>query len=317
MIRIVFKTVILVILTLFLSCSVTNRNQQLIIFHAGSLSVPFKQIAEAFEKEYPDAEILLEAAGSRESARKISELGKTCDIIASADYTVIEELLIPAHANWFLTFATNEMCIAYLPHSKAGQIINQENWMEILYKDSVLFGRSNPDLDPCGYRTVLTLKLAEKFYSKNGFTDSMLLKDVNYIRPKETDLLGLLESNTIDYIFIYRSVAEQHGLKYLILPDEINLKNPMFDEFYKSVHVEISGKNPGETIIKKGESMIYAATIINYAPNYKMALKFMDFLVDPDKGLKIMHENGQPPFVICPEKYQHSLPEEFKKIIIP
>ena len=30
----------------------------------------------------------------------------------------------------------------------------------------------------------------------------------------------LLETHTIDYIFLYRSVAQQHDLKYLLLPDE-------------------------------------------------------------------------------------------------
>ena len=67
----------------------------LIIFHAGSLSVPMKEISAAFKKENPDVNIMMEAAGSVECARKITELKKPCDIMASADYSVIDKLLNP------------------------------------------------------------------------------------------------------------------------------------------------------------------------------------------------------------------------------
>ena len=58
--------------------------------------------------------------------------------------------------------------------------------------------------------------LAEELRQKHGG---------KYIRPKETDLLALLEAGEIDYLFIYRSVAGQHGLKMILLDDEINLKS--------------------------------------------------------------------------------------------
>ncbi|HAN78916.1 MAG TPA: tungstate ABC transporter substrate-binding protein WtpA, partial [Bacteroidales bacterium] len=42
-----------------------NKNPQLkgdlIIFHAGSLAVPMKEIAQAFKKENPDINIMMEA----------------------------------------------------------------------------------------------------------------------------------------------------------------------------------------------------------------------------------------------------------------
>ena len=106
--------------------------------------------------------------------------------------------------------------------------INSDNWYEILLNKNVAFGRSDPNADPCGYRSVLTMKLAEKYYKKVGLAAEMLKKDHKYIRPKEVDLIALLEAGEMDYFFIYRSVAEQHKMKYVILPDEINLKTPAF-----------------------------------------------------------------------------------------
>ena len=75
-------------------------NHQLIIFHAGSLAVPFKQICQQFRKSHPDIKIICEAAGSRLCARKISDLQRACDVMVSADYTVIDTLLIGKYADW-------------------------------------------------------------------------------------------------------------------------------------------------------------------------------------------------------------------------
>ena len=62
----------------------------LIIFHAGSLSVPMKEIKAEFNKLYPNVNVLMEPAGSVECARKITDLKKPCDIMAASDYKVID-----------------------------------------------------------------------------------------------------------------------------------------------------------------------------------------------------------------------------------
>ncbi|HPO12006.1 MAG TPA: extracellular solute-binding protein [Candidatus Hydrogenedentes bacterium] len=285
----------------------------LMIFHAGSLSVPLKEVSEAFEKEHPGVKILREAAGSRECARKISDLGKRCDVLASADYAVIDSLLIPAHAAWNIKFAGNEMIIAYTEKSKGGAEITADNWPTLLMREDVAFGRSDPNADPCGYRTVLTAKLAEKHYKLAGFADALIKKDTRYMRPKETDLLGLLEAHAIDFLFIYRSVAEQHGLKWLPLPDEVNLKKPELAELYRSVSVEISGTTPGSKVTQVGEPMVYGVTIPKNAPNPDAALAFADFLLNKDKGMAIMVKNGQPGVVPSPTSTFDQIPDPLKK----
>ena len=83
----------------------------LTIFHAGSLSVPFREISALFTQKYPGVTIKAEAAGTRDSARKITDLGRTCDVFGAADYRAVENLLIPDHADFNIRFATNEMII--------------------------------------------------------------------------------------------------------------------------------------------------------------------------------------------------------------
>jgi molybdate/tungstate transport system substrate-binding protein len=286
---------------------------KLIVFHAGSLSVPLKKITAEFNNAYPDVEVLLEGGGSRTCARKISDLKKPCDVMASADYTVINKLLIPKYADWNIRFATNEMAIVYHDTSRKSKEINTENWYKILLDENVAFGRSDPNADPCGYRAVLTAKLAEKFYKKNNLASELLNKDKKYVRPKETDLLALLEAGAIDYIFLYRSVAEQHGLKYVILPNEINLKSAKFADFYNKVEVKISGKKPGKFITKKGAPMVYGITIPKNAPNKKAALVFLEFILSKNKGMKILEKLGQPSAVPSQSNTFNKIPMELKK----
>jgi len=306
---------LLLIAAIFSCNSRGGGREELIIFHAGSLSVPFKEIVAEYQKENPGVTIYMESAGSRQCARKITDLDRQCDIMASADYKVIDNLLIPDYADWNIKFAANEMAIVYHEKSRSSDQINADNWFKILMKKDVIFGRSNPDFDPCGYRSVLTIKLAEDLYKQPGLANKMLEKDLNFIRPKEVDLIGLLETDVIDYIFLYRSVAEQHGLKYLLLPDSINLNNPDLADYYATVNVDITGKRPGETIRKKGEAMVYGLTIIKNSPNKENAIKFLTYLLSAEKGMAIMEKNGQQSLVPSPTKTLNTIPIELKPFV--
>lgn len=269
----------------------TAKNE-LIIFHAGSLSVPFRQISAEFQKEHPDIVIKAEASGSRIAARKICDLGRNCDVLGSADYKVVEDLLMPNHTDFNIRFALNEMVIAYTSQSKLSDNITSDNWHNMLLKDNVAFGRSDPNHDPCGYRSLMVFQLAEKYYKVPNLTKQLQEKN-RYIRPKETDLLALLEAGEIDYLFIYRSVAAQHGLDMVLLPDEINLKSSACAKLYNTATVKLSGKTSDQFIIRKGEPMVYSVTIAKNAPNLKAAEAWVALLLSP-RGQAIMEKNGQP-----------------------
>jgi molybdate/tungstate transport system substrate-binding protein len=312
-------SIVLMLIVSFSGCFRGNQQgedfqKNLIIFHAGSLSVPFQQIADSFQVKYPDIKVMLEGAGSRECARKISELHRSCDVIATADNSAIEDLLIPVFTNWYVDFATNEMCIAYLPYSRYSNEINVHNWARILMRPDVTYGRLDPNAGPCGYQTIFTMKLSTGYYSLPGLTDSLTHKDRDYVRTKESDLLALLESHTLDYIFIYRSVAERHHLNYVKLPIQINLSNPKFGVYYASATVDIPGKKAGETITKTGEPMVYAVSILNDAPNKEGAIKFVKFLLS-EKGRKIMQDNSQPPILYAKPEYRQNIPPGIKPLI--
>jgi molybdate/tungstate transport system substrate-binding protein len=285
----------------------------LIIFHAGSLAMPFKEIAAEFNKLYPKVNVLMEAAGSVASARKITDLNRSCDILASSDYGVIDNMLIAKYADWNIKFVSNELSIVYQEKSRLSNQINSKNWYDVLMKKEVAFGRADPNADPCGYRTILSLELAEKYYKKPGLAKMISEKDQNYMRPKEVDLVALLESGSIDYSFLYRSVAIQHGLKYITLPDEINLKSIGLAAQYAEVVTEINGKEPGKKETVKGEPMVYGVTMLRNAPNKPAAIAFLQFLLSKDKGMKIMEKDGQPSVIPMAVQNYDKLPKELKE----
>lgn len=308
----------LILIIIFAGCSNQESTpDQLNIFHAGSLSVPVKQINKAFLEIHPGIEIRAEAAGSVACARKITDLNRPCDVLLSADYNVINKFLIPEKSSWNIKFAANEMVIAFNKESRKASEITPANWPETLENPDIEFGRSDPNSDPCGYRTVLSLLLAEAYYDQPGLADRLLIKDQVYIRPKETDLIALLETHVIDYIFIYRSVAVQHDLKFIQLPDSVNLKDPQLSAWYKTVSVEINGKKPGEKIIQTGEPMTYGLTIPLNAPNPDLALEYVKFLLEAENGMQILEENGQPSLIPAKTNSWKNIPQPIKAFARP
>jgi molybdate/tungstate transport system substrate-binding protein len=303
------KGLIYFILFVIFTISCLFAKEQVIVFHAGSLSVPFQEIEKEFEGMYPDIDVQREASGSVTAARKISDLKKDCDVIASADYSVIDEMLIPNYADWNIRFAKNEMAIMYTKNSKYQDQINSKNWYEILLKEGVEYGHSDPNADPCGYRTLLVWQLAEDFSKNKGLYEKLVKKcPLTNIRPKETDLLALLDSGQIDYLFIYKSVAVQHKLPYIELPVNINLKEDKYNDYYKKSSVQIIGSKPGEYVTKNGEAMSYGISIIKTAPNKQNAIKFVNFVLSK-KGKEIMKKNGQDavsPVIVSGDKNKFS-----------
>lgn len=292
---------------------------EVIIFHAGSLTVPLARMEKEFEAKYPDVDVKREAGGSTKMARMISQLGKPADIMASADYMVIDKSLIPEHASWNIRFASNQLVLCYTDKSKFADTINKDNWYEILGKKGVQWGHSDPNLDPCGYRSLMVLKLAEIFYDKPGLYKKLTAnRPKENIRPKSVELVSLLQTGHLDYAWEYLSVAVQHKLKYVKLPDKINLGNYKYDGFYKQATVEVTGKKPGTKMTRVGKSCTYGVTLIKDAPNKDAAIAFLQYMLSPDHGLKILKEMGQPPFVparVPSKEVKKKLPAQLQGLV--
>ena len=316
--RVKFIGLYLLLVALLVTGISCSTGATLTIFHAGSLSVPFEAAAREFNKIYPNVKVNIESAGSRITIRKVTGLGKLADIVASSDYIAIEQLMFPDFADWYVIFASNQMVIAYTDGSKYSDEINGDNWYEILTREGVEYGRADPDADPCGYRTLMLWQLAEQYYGVPGLYDRLLEgcpADGKNVRPKETALLAPLASGDLDYAFEYRSIAQQHGFKFVELPPQINLSDIQYKDFYATARVEVQGSQPGTTQTQVGQPIFYAVTIPKNAPRADLGIAFLEFLLGSE-GQSIMEENGQTAIVPAVTNDLSKLPEELRDYVV-
>ena len=271
----------------------------LVVFNAGSLALPFRDLLQAFKKANPGVRTAQESSGSLEAARKVTELGKVPDVLAVADYSIIPKLLIPSHADWYATFATNALVLAFRNESPGGLEIANYNWYQVLLRPGMRIGRSDPVLDPAGYRTLMVWQLAERYYRQP--TLATLLKAASpprYMRPKEADLTSLLQLGELDYIWTYLSIARANGFRWLDLPPEINLGDPAMAATYAQATVVLPGatRAPGDSVEFRGEPIVYALTIPTAAPHREVAEAFVRFVLSTE-GRRIVARAGLTPTV--------------------
>ncbi len=306
--------ILLILLVTFMLCCCHTTKLKMKVFHAGSLTIPLRDLNEKF-KEYMkgkgyDVDVETEPSGSVMAVRKVTDLGKRADVVMVADYELLRTFMYPKYAYFYIAFARNELVLCYTDRSKYCDEINGSNWYEILDRD-VKFGFSNPNVDPCGYRSVMAMKLAELYYNKPIFeliekhtnvraNGTMITapKDITtdgkvVIRDKSVDLVALLESGSIDYAFEYKSVALQHDLKFFELPDEINLGNFSLEDWYEQVSITVWKMENGRLVKKeiKAKPIVYGVTIPKNAENRYLAEEYLAYLLK--EGRDVFVRNHQ------------------------
>ena len=326
-----------------------NSNRQMRVLCAGSLIVPFKEIEIAFEGKYPDVDVLIEGHGSIQVIRHVTELYEESDVVVVADHDLIPLLMYTtkiegsdqSYADWYLKFATNSVGIAYTAQSKYADEISTENWYEIISRPDVRLGISDPRLDPCGYRALMICQLAEDFYGNDRVLEDVMGNFYLPITVTETDnvhriiipeilkpdnerlvlrgssvwLISLLESGDIDYAFEYESVAKQHQVKFLHLPEEINLSAEEYADFYGSVICQLAFQRFASVNPEfRGQPIIYGVTIPSNAPNPDLGVEFIRFLLGPE-GQAIMTSNDHPTISPAIADDPESLPSGIEQLL--
>ena len=330
------SSVLLACLLIFTGCGGTEaKKSTLVVYEADSLMVPFAQIQKEFEQTNPDINVEMEAHGSIQVIRQVTELGQDVDVVAVADNSLIPMLMYATkmtngqpYASWDIEPATNELVLAYNSKSKYADEINADNWYQIISRPDVRLGLADPRMDSVGYRTLMALKLAESYYhydnimqdaigeyfsmpitaSEQDGVSTILVPELleptdshMVLRGAHMEIMALLESNDVDYTIDYKSTVLQDGLSYLELPPEINLGDSSYAQNYQNVVVKLDYQrfatvNP----VFQGLPIIYGMTIPNNAKNTAAAIKFIQFVLGPE-GQKIFQNCNQPELIppIC------------------
>lgn len=267
----------------------------LFILHAGALRKPVEECARLLQQTHPDLEIVLESHGSRACARQVRE-GRVVDVLALADPMLFEEFLVPEYVDKYYIFANDQIVLACNQFSRGSKEIHGQNWFSVLLRENVIFGRSNQNLDPCGYRTLMVWQLAEEYYRRPGLFVQLDQKcRGDFIYPKSYDLAADVLVGKLDYAFVYSCVAKQFGLSYLVLPEKINLSHPAHAAYYSRVTVSLPGKNSGEMITIFGAPIEFAIAIPRNAVNPALAEVFLELILSK-QGQELLEECGLIPY---------------------
>jgi molybdate/tungstate transport system substrate-binding protein len=262
----------------------------LIVFGAGTLATPFAAELQAFKKQHPGVTVRSQFGGSGTMTKNITELGQPADVLGVADYSLIPKLMFTGadpYASWYVGFASNQITFAYTDHSKGAGRLTAANWYKVLAQPGVRIGRSNPATDPSGYQTLQMLQLAQGYYHDSTLAASVLKNSPDStVVGTETSLLAALQSGQIDYLAIYRSDALQHHLRYVTLPNQINLSDPARAAAYGKVTIKA-----GSLGALTAKPIIYGLTIPRTAPDAALGQKFIAFVLSP-QGQAIMKSNG-------------------------
>lgn len=262
--------------------SAAGDEATIIAYNAGSIARPLRAALDSFTTSR-HIRIEQESAGSLETARKLTDLHKIPDIIALADYEVFPALLMPSQLSWYVQFARNRMVLAYTDKSRFANEIDTDNWWRILQRPGVQVGRSDPNLDPNGYRTLLTMQLAAKFYEQPQLYDRLLAASpARNVRPKEVDLVGLVQAGELDYIWSYESVAQGANLRYVTLPEQIDLSSPADSAHYAQAVTRVRGSGVGDTLVVHGQPIVYGISIPTQAPHRAVAEQFLAWMLSSD-----------------------------------
>jgi molybdate/tungstate transport system substrate-binding protein len=335
------------------ACNGSEEKTRLKIMIAGSLIVPFEELEEVYEEAHPDVDLQVEAHGSIQVIRHVTEIHDLVDVVVPADYALIPMLMYPntvpetdePYADWFAEFASNHLALAYTKGSRYADEITDQNWFEVIARSDVKLGLSDPRFDASGYRTLMIMQLAEDFYKNPTIFEQVFLGQFKsplsvkktgqnnvihvpevlepteeatlLMRGSSIALIALLESGDIDYAFEYESVIKQHGLDYVALPDQLNMGDPDLDSYYTSTEVHLDFQRFSTVVPEfKGATIGYGVTIPSNAPHPELAEDFVAFLLGP-RGQDIMRANEHPSLEVPRADGFEWMPEGLKSLCSP
>ncbi|MFY3739686.1 MAG: molybdate/tungstate transport system substrate-binding protein [Candidatus Nitrosomirales archaeon] len=290
---------------------------EVFVMYAGSLVKTFENtLGPSFQSE-TGYTYIGEGKGSVQLANMIIDQQRRPDIFVSAGTVPIKRLMDnkPALAHWLVKFATAEVVIAYTPNSpffddlekaRKGELL----WYEVLSEDGLKFRRTDPELDPKGYYTIIVAKLANMHYKDPTIKDRILGADRNpeQILPEET-LKTALQQGQIDAAAAYKHEAVARGLPYIILPKEINLSDPSFSNFYKEASYTL-----GSSVTVYGDIIPFCITIPETSKYLDGAIAFMKFLLS-EKGASVLERDGLYPITIEAEGDLEEIPSAIIDIV--
>ncbi len=274
------------------------------VMYAASLTSLFeKKVGPAFDSA-SGFTYQGEGKGSVAIANLIKDKTRTPDIFVSADpavNTALQGAANGSYVSWWVNFARTEMVIGWSPKSRfaadfAAAKAGTKTWESVLESPGLKLGRTDPELDPKGYRTLFLFQLDEQRTGESGEARKILGApgSTSQIFPEE-QLVARLQAGDLDAGVFYTIEAVEAGLPYITLPAAINLGDASQASTYSSVsYTNKAGK------VFKGSPILYTVTIPSTVKNPQGAESFVEYLLSADGQALLAQEGlGSTPAVVA------------------
>src|SRR6476659_3595930 len=309
--------------SLFISVLVIQKsyaaeiNKDVSVLYAGSLVKIMEQVVAPSFHNQTGYNFIGEGKGSVQISNMILDGFRTPDVFISADTLPIEKIINhdPPLAQWLVKFASAELVIAYNPNSPFATDLEKAAkgeipWYKVLEEKGFKFRRTDPELDPKVYYTVIAAKLANIYYNDSTIKDKILGADRNLeqIYPEEV-LRSILDTGQIDAIAAYKHEAVSRGLPYISLPPKINLGDSNNSNFYNQASYNL---HSNQTII--GNPIYFSYTIPSTVRNTDGAIALANYLISI-QGRVVLSQVGLNPVKAVVVGDSNVLPPAIKAMI--
>jgi molybdate/tungstate transport system substrate-binding protein len=270
-------------------------NGELLVAHAGSLTALLQDDLVPGFTAATRCNVTRRAGPAVGLANLMLDNELAPDVYMSADSATNQFLMGQSGGDkvrWYLGFARTRMVLVYSPHSRfqaefAAAADGESLWFEVLQQPGLVFLRSDPRVDPGGYRTLFVFQLAEQYYQRPGLREQLLHGDAN-----EAQLLAgrpNLFDGSVDAVMMYVTSALDYGLPFIQLPEEIDLSSQALADWYRTA----SYTNPrGQRF--DGAPATYSITIPQSAANPDGAAGFVTYLFS-EPGRAALQRHGFAP----------------------
>jgi len=306
-------------------CSALNQapdkeNRTIEVLYVPALEPMVTGCIDLLKTTNPDIRVIpVPANNTSDIITKITTHAILADIIFVADYPGIERMMAPEYIDWDIRYGNCGMVLSYTNASPFADIISTDNWYGILETENITTGIVNPgSADARGWRSLITLDLADTYYNQTVFTrvlsaetgirreitlNGTIIDAVNPVSTSKirffdnfTEMTQAVKNGTLDYALNYWGGASKSGFEIVDLPDEIDLSNSRFADWYSDISVQTRKGS------KKSSPIVFAVTIPLISDNKEDASAFLRMMFSPE-GEKMLTECGLIP--IIPPEYIH------------
>jgi ABC-type molybdate transport system substrate-binding protein len=201
--------------SLFFSTACNRTPPAMTVFYAAAFEPVMHDLLPRAEKSL-GRPVTAETGGSGNLMRKVTELGRSCDLVMLTDGSYFKARGAGRFA-WRLDFASDSLVLAVGARAPKADAAERD-WVPVLLDPAVRLGRADEGISPAGARALRLLKALDAA-SPKGLEARLREPGVLVVDDVGT-LAARLKAGDLDYAFLYRTTCLMQDIRFIPLKGE-------------------------------------------------------------------------------------------------